>query len=67
MTASMVADGYTRKLSALGIRQAQFADRLGVSTINVRKMLSSENKRYTALIDALELMSDEQRRQWLDL
>lgn len=49
----------------MGIRQAVFADRLGVTAINVRKMLSSENKRYTAIIELLELLSDEQRHQWL--
>jgi hypothetical protein len=61
----MTKDGYTGRLSAMGIRQAQFANRLGVTTVNVRKMLSSENKRYTAIIELLELLSDEQRRQWL--
>ena len=61
----MTKDGYTGRLSAMGIRQAVFAARLGVTAINVRKMLSSENKRYTAIIELLELLSDEQRHQWL--
>ena len=61
----MINAGSTARLNALGITQEQLAARLAVTRGAVVQALTKQNARYIALLDALELMSEEQRRAWL--
>tara|TARA_Y100000768_G_scaffold388549_1_gene385155 strand:+ start:6826 stop:7014 length:189 start_codon:yes stop_codon:yes gene_type:complete len=56
---------YGRKLRELQIPQKDFSDRIGVSLRALQFGMKAENKRYTALIHALELMSADKRDEWL--
>lgn len=62
---------WTGRLRKLGITQAKFAARLGVSPQAVRHGFTETdtkplNKRYIAMLEALELMTPAQRKRWLD-
>lgn len=61
----MINAGSTARLNALGITQEQLAARLAVTRGAVVQALIKQNTRYIALLDALEIMSEEQRRAWL--
>tara|TARA_B100001939_G_C16838654_1_gene572104 strand:- start:755 stop:955 length:201 start_codon:yes stop_codon:yes gene_type:complete len=61
----MINAGSTARLNALGITQEQLAARLAVTRGSVVQALTKQNTRYIALLDALEIMSEEQRRAWL--
>lgn len=56
---------WTARLKATGLDQVELAKRLGVSVTAVKKGLWSANSRYTALVEALEIMTPEQRREWV--
>lgn len=62
----MINAGSTARLNALGITQEQLAARLAVTRGAVVQALTKQNTRYIALLDALEIMSEEQRRAWLN-
>ena len=61
----MINAGSTARLNALGITQEQLAARLAVTRGAVVQALIKQNTRYIALLDALEIMSEEQRSAWL--
>jgi len=61
MGASQGAD----RLRAIGVRQKVLAERIGVTAQAVNDGLKADLPRYLALVDALEIMTPEQRQQWL--
>jgi len=61
----MTKEGPARRLSSLGITQGELAQRLSVTKGAVNKGLDSGNSRYLALLDALVLLTPEQRNVWL--
>ena len=61
----MTKEGPARRLISLGITQGELAQRLSVTKGAVNKALDSGNSRYIALLDALVLLTPEQRNVWL--
>ena len=61
----MTKEGPARQLSSLGITQVELAERLGVTKAAVARGIHRGNSRYLALIDALVLLTPEQRNVWL--
>ncbi len=61
----MTKAGPARQLSSLGITQVELAERLGVTKAAVARGIHRGNSRYLALIDALVLLTPEQRNVWL--
>ncbi len=53
------------RLRAVGVRQKVLAERIGVSAQAVNDGLKAGLPRYLALVDALEIMTPEQRQRWL--
>jgi predicted transcriptional regulator len=67
---ALISTGMTRhdltlRLQALGITAKQLAQRLGVTWRAVAKASANSSRNLTALIDALEIMTPEQRAAWL--
>tara|TARA_Y100000817_G_scaffold248078_1_gene200261 strand:- start:307 stop:507 length:201 start_codon:yes stop_codon:yes gene_type:complete len=58
---------YGKRLRDMQIPQKDFSAKIGVSLRALQNGMKTENKRYTALIHALELMSAEKRDEWLKL
>ena len=56
----------SKRLKALKITNSALGRRLGVTQSSVSQALANENKRYIGLLDALEMLTPEQRKQWLD-
>jgi hypothetical protein len=56
----------SKRLKALKITNTALGRRLGVHNSTVSQALTSENQRYIGLLDALEMLTPEQRKQWLD-
>ncbi len=49
------------------IKQNALADRLGVSKRGLQWALYQENGRYTAIIEMLEIMTEEQRNEFFGI
>ena len=56
----------SKRLKALKITNSALGRRLGVTQSSVSQGLANENKRYIGLLDALEMLTPEQRKQWLE-
>ena len=56
-----------RRLADMKIKQNALADRLGVSKRGVQWALYQENGRYTAIIELLEIMTEEQRDEFFGI
>jgi len=61
----MTRHDLTMRLQALDITAKQLAQRLGVTWRAVAKASANSSRNLTALIDALEIMTPEQRVAWL--
>ena len=61
----MTKEGPARRLSSLGNKLGELAQRLSVTKGAVNKGLDSCNSRYLALLDALVLLPPDQRNVWL--
>lgn len=67
ITTFMTKDGYSRRLADMKIKQNALADRLGVSKRGLQWALYQENGRYTAIIEMLEIMTEEQRNEFFGI
>lgn len=65
ISTGMTKHDLTLRLQALGITAKQLAERLGVTWRAVAKASANNSRNLTALIDALEIMTPEQRAAWL--
>ena len=63
----MTKAGYSRRLADMKIKQNALADRLGVSKRGLQWALYQENGRYTAIIELLEIMTEEQRDEFFGI
>lgn len=63
----MTKAGYSRRLADMKIKQNALADRLGVSKRGLQWALYQENGRYTAIIEMLEIMTEEQRNEFFGI
>ena len=61
----MTKEGPAREFASLGITQVELAERLGVTKAAVARGIHTGNSRYLALLDALVLLTPEQRNVWL--
>ena len=65
ISTDMTRHDLTMRLQALDITAKQLAQRLGVTWRAVAKACANSSRNLTALIDALEIMTPEQRAAWL--
>jgi len=65
ISTDMTRHDLTMRLQALDITAKQLAQRLGVTWRAVAKASANSSRNLTALIDALEIMTPEQRVAWL--
>lgn len=64
---TMRNDGLSARLRRCGINQKELAERLGVTLGAVHQGIQGEGRwHYRAILELLELLPYEQRRQWLD-
>lgn len=62
----MIKSTLAKRLKAMGITQRRLAEVAGYSTRAVNEALANEATMYRLLIEALEIMTPDQRRRWLD-
>ena len=61
----MITGTWAERLRATGVSQVDVARRRGVHANTVSRQLRAEDLSYTTLIEALEIMTPEQRREWV--
>lgn len=61
----MGASQGAERLRAIRVRQKVLAERIGVTAQAVNDGLKAGQPRYLAIVDALEIMTPEQRQAWL--
>lgn len=63
----MIKSTWAERLRKIGISQVDLARRRGVHVNTVSRQLRADDPSYTTLIEALEIMSADQRREWLEV
>lgn len=53
------------RLKSLGIKQVALARRLGVATNTVNRWVAADSAELAAWLDALEMLTPDQRAAWL--
>lgn len=61
----MIKSTWAERLRKVGISQVDLARRRGVHANTVSRQLRAEDLSYTTLIEALEIMTPDQRKRWL--
>jgi transcriptional regulator with XRE-family HTH domain len=61
----MIKTALAVRLKATGVTQAQLAARLGYARPSVNEALKNGSATYEAIISALEIMGEHERKKWL--